>query len=231
MQVSRPLNTEGSMRIAPDHPRLRIVAVVCWALGAWLIIQSPRVDLLNQQRLFTAASFIAAILFFAVGIAFWLLGTDQRAGVVFDSKGLMLNLGHSAAFIGWDNIAAVGISGRRRSLLALGSRSQLGIRLQRPHEYIQSYETRLPASRSVLAVPVRLIRRLLMPFAGPAPIPTLAALEAQRRHTGYDVLIPEAQLGGRADTFCAMVETYRANPAQRRTLQVQSLQASHKPGI
>jgi hypothetical protein len=83
----------------------------------------------------------------------------------------------------------------------------------------------------VLAGPVRLIRHLLMPFAGQLPIPTPAVLEGQRRRTGYDVLIPEAQLGGRAAAFCAMVETYRANPAQRRILQMQSLQASHKPGM
>lgn len=214
------------MRIAPDHPRLRIVAVACWALGAWLIIQSPQIALVSQQRLLSAATFVAAVLLFAIGVTFWLLGTDRRAGVVFDAKGLMLNLGHSAAFISWENIADVGVSARRGSLLALGSRRQLGITLKRPEEYLQSYETRIPASRGVLAGMVRLTQQVLKPISTPRLAPTPADIEQHRRLTGYDVLIPEAQLGGRAGAFQEIVETYRANPHRRRMLQVKGLQTS-----
>ncbi len=204
------------MRIAPDHPRLRIIAIACWALGAWLIIQSSQIILVSQQRLLTVTTFVAAILIFALGITFWLLGTDRRAGVVFDAKGLMLNLGHSAAFVGWDNIVEVGVSARRRSLLAIGSRRQLGIRLQHPEAYIQSYEMRLPASRGLLASLVRLTQFMLKPFTTQIHAPTLADLAQHRRQTGYDLLIPETQLGGRAGAFLTIVETYRANPRQRR---------------
>lgn len=206
------------MRIAPDHPRLRIVAVACLALGAWLIIQSPPIVPTSLGQLLPAALFIAAALLFALGIAFWLLGTDRRAGVVFDSKGLMLNLGHSAAFVSWDNIAAVGVTKRRYNLLTIGSPHQLGIRLHRPNEYLQSYEMRLPASNGILGHLIRLIRRTLAPVGARAQAPTPAMLEAQRRQTGYDLLIPEAQLGGRAGAFQVIVETYRNNPQQRRAL-------------
>jgi hypothetical protein len=210
------------MRIAPDHPRLRIVAIACWAIGAWLIIQAPQTVLILQQTLFTTASLLAAALLFALGVAFWLLGTDRRAGVIFDAKGLMLNLGHSAAFVEWDNIAAIGVSERRRSLLAIGSRSQFGIRLHCPEDYLQSYEARLPASYGALARLVRLTKRLLAPLGAKPAAPTLATLEMHRRRTGYDLLIPEAQLGGKADAFCTLVETYRANPHQRRTFAMLS---------
>jgi|GEM_PF-1180988 len=217
------------MRIAPDHPRLRVVAVACLAVGGWLLLQP---GLLASGALLSSALFVAAALVLAVGVSFWLLGTDRRAGVLFDSKGLSLNLGHSAAFVSWENIAAVGVSQRRASLLALGSRGQVGIRLHRPAEYLQSYEHRLPASRGLLAAALRLLHAVLA-GGGPGPTPTSATLARARRRTGYDILIPEALLGGQAAAFVGLVETYRASPAQRNVLNLpgeRSARATIRPG-
>ena len=207
------------MRIAPDHPRLRIVAVACLALGSWLMLQP---GLLNIQggRLLASALIIAAALVIALGIAFWLLGTDRRAGVIFDSKGLSLNLGHSASFIAWENIAAVGVSSHRPNLFALGSRRLIGIRLHRPAEYLQSYEARLPASRGLLAAMLRLLRGAFRRVERAPEAPTLASIEQMRRRSGYDLLIPEAQLGGRAAAFVEIIDAYRTSRAERQSLRL-----------
>ncbi|MCG8351194.1 MAG: hypothetical protein MI924_25770 [Chloroflexales bacterium] len=207
------------MRIAPDHPRLRAVAVACWALGAWWTVQLG-VASLYTHALSIAIAFLAIILF-AIGVAFWLLGTDRRAGIVFDSKGLMLNLGHSAAFIAWDNIAAIGISRHRTSLLTLGSSRQLGIKLRDPQAYIQSYEERLPASTGLFAQGVRLLDRALRSFGHKPSAPTPDTLARLRARTGYDLLVPEALLGGKAKAFAELVAVYRTdlrwNRAPRRS--------------
>jgi hypothetical protein len=166
---------------------------------------------------------IAAILCLAIGVAFWLLGTDRRAGVVFDSKGLMLNLGHSAAFVSWQNIVEVGVSHQRSSLFALGSSSQIGILLKDPAEYIQSYETRLPASRGTLGGAIRLIWHLTAIARSTPTFPDVAKIDALRRRTGYDLLIPESLLGGRSVSFVTLVEAYRHNPYHRRTLQIRDI--------
>ncbi len=153
----------------------------------------------------------------AVGAAFWLLATDRRAGVTFERKGLSLQLGHSSAFVSWENIAAVGVTGRRSSLLALGSREQIGIRLHNPEQYLQSYEARVPASPGLLARGVRLVERLTRGERGGAA-PGLDGVAGLRRRTGYDIVIPEAQLGVRATSFAALLEAYRVCPEQRRSL-------------
>lgn len=204
------------MRIAPNHPRLRAVAFVCWALGSWWILHLGFAS--THTRLLSIALALAAIVLLAIGIAFWLLGTDRRAGVIFDSKGLMLNLGHSAAFVAWDNIAAIGVSRHRTSLLSLGSAAQLGIKLRDPQAYIQSYEERLPASNSLIARALRLLDRSLRPFRRRTAAPTVETLERTRARCGYDVLVPEALLGGKATAFVEMVESYRYDPHQRRML-------------
>jgi hypothetical protein len=41
-----------------------------------------------------------------------------------------------------------------------------------------------------------------------------------RFSAGYDVLVPEALLGGAADAFVDLVDTYRLRSADRRTLGV-----------
>ncbi|NTW02952.1 MAG: DUF2982 domain-containing protein, partial [Oscillochloris sp.] len=200
------------MRITPSHPRLRVTAIACMIIGAWALLQPSKIVANGHPALLAVAISIAAILSLTIGVVFWLLGTDRRAGVVFDSKGLMLNLGHSAAFISWQNITEVGLSHRRSNLFALGSKALIGIRLDDPSEYIQSYETRIPASRSVLASAVRLIQHVIH-MRNLAPIaPTLAEIETIRRRTGYDLLIPESLLGGHPTAFVEMVDAYRRNP-------------------
>lgn len=206
------------MRIAPDHPRLRIVAIACWAFAALLIVQAPHVAPFAQRELLAAFVFVAAALIFAIGISFWLLGTDRRAGVILDSKGVMLNLGHSASFVGWENIAEIGISHRRSTIFALGSRAQLGIRLYDPAAYLQSYEARIPSGRGIFAQLVRFLQRRI-PRDRQEYTPTLADLAQHRQQTGYDLLVPEALLGGRASAFVDLIETYRTNPRERQTLQ------------
>ena len=203
------------MRIVPDHSRLRIVALVCWAFGAWWMLQPGLLAEAGRPPMLAVAGALLAILCLALGVAFWLLGNDRQAGISLDRKGLMLNLGHSSAFITWDNIASLGVCRGHMSLLALGSSSQLGIRLYHPEHYLQSYEARLPASAGLLAQAVRLVRALT---GGASAEPGLNTLEDLRQRTGYDVLIPEAQLGGRAQAFVKILEAYKASPEQRRSL-------------
>ncbi len=205
------------MRITPDHPRLRIVAIFAWLFSACLIVQVALLTPANAQHVLLVAIMIAAIVLLAVGVAFWVLGTDTRAGVVFDAKGIMLNLGHSAAFVSWDQIGAVGVSRQRRSLLALGSSAQLGIKLRNPENYVQSYEVRLPASPSVFARALRWLYHLMQ--QNKHQDLTLAQLERLRSTTGYDILIPEAFLGGKAAHFLEILEQYRCNPQQRHSLR------------
>lgn len=204
------------MRITPDHPRLRIVAIFAWLLSAWLIVQMALVTPTTMQHLLLVTISIAAIVLLAVGVAFWVLGTDTRAGVVFDAKGIMLNLGHSAAFVAWDQIDELGISRQRRNLLTLGSSAQLGIKLRDPENYVQSYEARLPASSGVFAVALRWISHLVQ--RNDNPDLTVEQLERLRNATGYDILIPETFLGGKAADFLEMIEQYRRDPQQRLSL-------------
>jgi hypothetical protein len=214
------------MRITPSHPRLRVTAIASMIFGAWALLQSSKIATSSYSMLLIIAIDIAAILCLAIGVAFWLLGTDRRAGVVFDSKGLMLNLGHSAAFVSWQNIAGVGVSHRRSSLLALGSSAQIGILLKNPAEYIQSYEARLPASRGAIGSAIRLIGRIIALTRSVPQSPDVAMIEALRRRTGYDLLIPEALLGGRSASFVDLVDTYRQNPCRRRMLQIRDVARS-----
>ena len=119
------------MRITPNHPRLRLVALGCWAVSGWCIIQGGRLASGHPGlSLMIVGVEVLGLLLLAIGIAFWQMSVDTRAGIVFDAKGLLLNLGHSSAVIAWENIERVGGSGYRASVLALGSRQQLGIRLR-----------------------------------------------------------------------------------------------------
>jgi hypothetical protein len=208
------------MRITPSHPRLRIIAVASFALGGWSLLQPGQIAASGHSPLLAVTISLAAIFFLAIGVAFWMLGTDRRAGIIFDSKGLMLNLGHSAAFVSWQNIADTGVSRRRSSILALGSSAQIGIRLHDPLEYLQSYEARLPASRSLIACAIRLVRRVVSRLGRQLLAPSLEQIEALRSATGYDLLIPEVLLGGQADGFIGLIDTYRHNPSSRRSLQI-----------
>jgi hypothetical protein len=216
------------MRITPSHPRLRATAIICMIFGAWALLQSSQIAISGYSVLLAIAVGIAAIISLAIGISFWLLGTDRRAGVVFDSKGLMLNLGHSAAFVSWQNIAGVGVSHRRSSLLTLGSNAQIGILLKDTTEYIQSYERRIPASRGALGHTVRLIQRATATVRSMPPLPHVTDIESLRRRTGYDLLIPESLLGGRSTAFVELVESYLQSPYRRRMLQIRDVARSTK---
>lgn len=205
------------MRIVPNHHRLRMVAFFCWALGAWWLLQPRLLAAAGLPLILGAGGVIVAALLIAVGAAFWLLAGDRGAGVTFERKGLSLQLGHSSAFVSWENIAAVGVTSRRSSLLALGSRGQVGIRLHNPEQYLQSYEARVPASPGLLARCVRQVERLTRGDRTAAE-PSLESIAGLRRRTGYDIIIPEAQLGVRAVSFAALLDSYRASPEQRRAL-------------
>ncbi len=206
------------MRINPDHVRLRVVAMVCWVLAAWWIIQFGSLLSVSPPWLVVAVA-LGGIVFLAVGIAFWELGTDRRAGVMLDDKGVMLNMGNYAAFITWENIAAVGVTPYRGTLLFLGSSRQLGIRLNDAEAYIQSYEERLPASHGPLGWMLRRIEGLLRSLHQHDRAPTLEGLAQIRTRTGYDVVIPETLLGGTAEAFAQLLEVYQVNRTRRYELR------------
>ena len=204
------------MRIIPDQPRLRVVALTCWVLGCWCLVEAMRLlTAPTISRLLALGVVVLALLAFAVGVAFWLIGTDRHAGITFDAKGVLLNLGHSSAFISWQNIRRVGVTRQRASLLALGSARQIGIELRDVTQYFQTYEERLPAARGPLSGAVRLIRRLLHGSTPTNDQALRAATAHSRARTGYDLVIPEALLGGRAELFADLVDSYRLRAAER----------------
>src|SRR3954451_19378787 len=138
------------MRITPNQSRLRVVALGCWVLSGWCIVYGGSLFVGHTAtRLLILCIILLSLLGLAVGVAFWLLSSDRQAGITFDSKGMLLNLGHSSAFISWANIERVGVTAHRDSLLAIGSARQIGIALRNPRAYIQTYEERLPATRGV----------------------------------------------------------------------------------
>jgi hypothetical protein len=208
------------MRITPNQPRLRAVALGCWAVSGWCTIYSGRlITRAAGTTLLIIGIELLALLVLAVGVAFWLLSGDQRAGITFDSKGLLLNLGHSSAFIGWANIERLGVTAHRDSLFTLGSPRQMGIALRDAHAYVQTYEERLPAAQGLLARGVRLIDSALRRCRRMNDAPLAAQLAACRAQTGFDVLVPEALLGGGAEAFVELVETYRLNRSERRVFE------------
>jgi hypothetical protein len=159
---------------------------------------------------------LAGALLLALGVAFWALSGDRRAGVVFDAKGLLLNLGSSASFVGWENIERLGTSTLRSSWLSIGSGLALGIRLRDPAAYLQSYEVRLPASDGLFGRMLRLLQRLLTSANMFGKSPSLADLAHMRARTGYDVLVPEALLGGAAGAFVELTLQYRRDTVAKR---------------
>jgi hypothetical protein len=162
---------------------------------------------------------LLALFALAIGVAFWLLSSDRQASITLDGKGLLLNLGHSSAFICWANIERVGVTARRDSLLTLGSSRQIGMALRDPQAYIQSYEERLPAAHGLLAQGIRMIDSVLRPWRHVSDAPITAQLAACHIQTGYHVLVPEALLGGTAEAFVELVDTYRLLPSARRSLE------------
>jgi hypothetical protein len=199
------------MRTTPYSARLRVVAVACWLFAGWLLIQAGRDTLLNTIPLFLAAKTVAGTVLLTMGITFWELGTDRRAGVILDSKGIMFNMGYYAAFVAWANIATIGVTTHRSSLLSLGSPRQLGITFYDPQTFLQSYEERLPASRGPLGKTLRLLARVLRPFSRSSSEISPRSLERMRQKTGYDIVVPEALLGMSATAFVEVVEGYWQN--------------------
>jgi hypothetical protein len=208
------------MRIIPNQPQLRVIALGCWVLSCWCIVYGGKLFAGHTATtLLTLCIELLALLGLAVGVAFWLLSSDQQAGITFDSKGMLLNLGHSSSFISWDNMERVGVTSRRDNVLAIGSARQVGIALRNAQEYIQTYEDRLPARNGLLARGVGLIGTALRPWQHPDNTPIAARIAACQAQTGYDVLVPEALLGGTADAFVKLIDTYRLHPAERRALK------------
>ena len=205
------------MRIGINHPRLRIIALVCWTFGLFCLFQSGVFSMVAPALLaLTISTKLLAIILLSLGLAFWLLSGDKRAGVVFDSKGLLLNLGSSSSFIAWENIERIGVSSHRSQLLAVGSHRQLGVLLRDTSRYVQSYEERMPSNRGVFVGAMRQLQQLLRGFRRGGDRPLIAQLAHNRAVTGFDVLIPEAFLGGRADTFVGLVDAYRTSVAPQR---------------
>jgi hypothetical protein len=202
------------MRIAPNHPRLRAIAIGCWAIGAWWIIEIGLLSPALFSPFIAILMVIAGVLLFTVGVSFWVLSGDRRAGIVFDSKGLLLNLGNSASFVSWDNIEHMESVSSRGTWLALGSASQVGIRLRNPTPYLQSYETRLPATLGLIGHSIQLVRRVIAPFQAERE-PTSSDLAHIRARTGYDILIPEALLGGSSQAFIDLAARYRSTLYRR----------------
>lgn len=204
----------------PNFSKLRIIAIVCWLISGWWMIQLSQLDEIITMPLFFIAKILSSAIFLAVGIAFWQLGTDKRAGVSFDSKGMMLNMGWYAAFVGWENVADMGSSSYRASLLSIGSARQLGIKLQQPERFAQSYEERLPASRGPLAKALRLLAwATRKPQHATSPQTVLQQLRHCRARTGYDILIPETMLGHDVEHFLELVQPARfimGHTAQQR---------------
>ncbi|MBC8159988.1 MAG: hypothetical protein H7Z42_02120 [Roseiflexaceae bacterium] len=201
------------MHLTFNLPRLRVVALVCWGLGALCFIRGGALSMEAPALVaLTISTTLLGIILLALGVAFWLLGTDRRAGVVFDSKGLLLNLGSSTAFIAWEDIERVGVSSYRSHLLMIGSQQQVGVALCNAVRYVQSYEERVPASPSLFARALRPLQRLLRRFHHASDRPLLARLANNRARTGFDVLIPGVFLGGSAEHVAELINSYRAVP-------------------
>lgn len=198
------------MRIRPHYSRLRAVALGCWAIATFYLIQGGLFSLDSSAVLvLTISTRLLGILLLALGIAFWLLSNDRQAGIVLDSKGLLLNLGDSTSFIAWHNIERFGISSHRSRLLTIGSRNQFGIRLHDASAYIQSYEERMPATAGVFGGALRGLAWVLRPLRRSNDCSITTQLAQNRANTGFDILIPEALVGGHAEMFLTMVESYR----------------------
>lgn len=206
------------MYITPHFARFRTVALVCWILAAWFMIQGGIVAQHVSGPVLAISIVMLACILMAVGIAFWPLSQDRRAGVMLDSKGMLLNLSHCAAFIAWENIEHIGSSKQRRSLLSLGSRQQIGISLHDIQPYMQSYEERMPAAAGVLAGALRRLALLVRPCHTANDDSLAAQLADCKAATGYDVLIPEAFMGGKAGVAIALLEQYRRDPLHRQTI-------------
>jgi hypothetical protein len=206
------------MYITPHFARFRTVALVCWVLAAWFIVQGSIVGQHVSGPVLTISIIMLACILTAVGIAFWPLSRDRRAGIMLDSKGMLLNLSHCAAFIAWENIEQIGVSKQHRNLLALGSRQQIGIMLHDVQPYMQSYEERMPAAAGLLGGSLRRLALFLRPCHTANDASLAAQLANCKAAAGYDVLIPEAFMGGKAEVVIPLLEQYRRDPLQRQVL-------------
>jgi hypothetical protein len=195
-----------------------LVALSCWTIGCWFVVQGSQIARATSAYVLIVVSVeLLALLMLAIGIAFWQIGIDKRAGVVLDEKGIVLNLGHSSSFIAWENIERVGVSYHRASVLSIGSRCQVGICLRDLGPYVQSYEERLPANQGLLARALQLIQSLLRPYVR-VEASLASRIAHYRAETGYDVLIPETLIGGKANAFVEMLDRYRLRQVERQTL-------------
>ncbi|HWQ14085.1 MAG TPA: hypothetical protein VNL77_14895 [Roseiflexaceae bacterium] len=197
------------MRTRPNRAQLRRVALASLGLGAGLFVLGALLISEWAPGVGLALGMCAGGLpLLAMALWFWALSRDRRAGIVVDSKGLLLNLGASSAFIAWDNIERVGVTWHYTGPLALGSRRQLGVALRDALPYIQSYEERVPAAPGPLGWGLRLARLALREGHSSDNALALHLVECRRR-SGYDVLIPEELLGQPALFFAEVIEARR----------------------
>jgi hypothetical protein len=208
------------MRLYPNLLRLRIVALGTWITAALAVVYG--LQLSNQQPQIPFALVFAMQIFsligLAIGIGFWQLSTDRQANIQLEPKGISLQLGHAAAFVHWDNIAALGVTTQRDSWLSLGSQRSLGIRLNDLTLYTQSYEERLPTQAGVLGLALRQIKRVIGNESANLDARLLNHLTSNRKRTSYDIIIPETFLGGQAAAFVKLADAYRIYPVWRRSL-------------
>ena len=225
------------MRTTFNRARLRKIALVLLILGGCFIVigaglfarllAEPVLRAISYlfgaslppiylaHNVLALGAFLSALPLFAAGLAFWTLSRDRQAGVTIDRKGLLLNLGQSSAFVAWSNIERVGVTWRGTSVLAFGSRWQLGIALRDVRPYIQSYEERLPKAPGPIERGLQLVRSALRASRPPADAELALHLATCRQRTGYDIVIPEALLGGSAADFAALIEEGRARQERR----------------
>src|SRR5258706_7553817 len=99
------------MRISPNHPRLRLVALGCWAVSGWCMLQGGRLAGTGPVfSIMVIGVVLLALLLLAVGVAVLQIGLDRRAGVSLDSQGPLVDLCHSAACIALEEIQRVRVS-------------------------------------------------------------------------------------------------------------------------
>jgi len=74
------------MRILPNYLRLRLVALSCWVVSGWCVVQGARLAGVRSIFSILVVGVALLALLLAIGVAFWQLSKDKRAGIVFDTK-------------------------------------------------------------------------------------------------------------------------------------------------
>jgi hypothetical protein len=70
-----------------------------------------------------------------------------------------------------------------------------------------------------LARGIRLLDTALRPWRRVSDVPIATRLTTCHAQTGYHVLVPEALLGGSAAALIELIDMYRLQPSEHRTLE------------